>query len=495
MKDCVFFILVILLSIFSSSISQLLRMPLMKLEIEEPAQSQQDDNFLERSGMNIINFNNFNYFGVIQLGSPSKALNVILDTGSSILWVRDSTKFSSPYNGFSCSKSRTCKPDPKFTKSIIYGKGSILGYKITEQINLGSLTLPNYDLVLAQKVNDIPSHIDGVLGLSCSQGKDTAFPGLVEILKSSGLIASRTFSMYLGDKPTARGEVTGEIIFGGYDPKYALSSFQFVTVKEQVHWAADLLEINFGPGKAVSTEKVSIIFDSGTSLVLLPGNVIQNILSQLDSFGGNCKYIEGQLNYRCDCQNIYKVPDLIFGFNGASFNIPPSAYFLARNEFDCYLLIQQMQPAPPGYVLPFDAILGDVFLKNFYALYSIDNKTVGFAKAAPFKNQEIIIIDEENNASDKDNSDDNIDNTKETGNSGNIENTDHGNNKGNGILEWQVLIIIIISLGVLSIGTFMCFCRKSQKNEHLNIQGFADQRTRQSLIVKEYEEKFINSHL
>ena len=487
-------IFTILLTIFTNANSQLLRMPLMKLEKEEVDQSQLDDSFLEKSGVDLINHNNRNYYGVIHLGSPSKALNVILDTGSSILWVRDSTKFSSPYNGLNCSKSRTCKPDLKFTKNITYGKGFMSGHRILEQLNLGSLTIPNYHLLLAQRVDNIPARLDGVLGLSFSQ-KDPTFPSVLDRLLSAKLINSRTFSMYLGDNPNARGEVTGELIFGGYDPEYALNDFQFVQVKEQIHWAADLLGVNLGPTKAVSNRTLPIIFDSGASLLHLPRDIMQNIIAHADSLGGNCEKMEDSTKYQCDCQIVSQMPDLIFNFNGTSFNIPASGYFQPRSVSECELLIQQMREVRHA---KFEGVLGDVFLKHYYALYSVDNKTVGFAKAAPLKNQNTSIDS-------KGNSQANLipgsidENTATNHNTGVISDIGNSDNEINNefIPQWQALLILGVAFIVFSVGMCVWFCRKgkSERVGKMNLEKVIHQMTRNGQFIKEYEERLLNSQL
>jgi len=355
-----------------------MRLPLRKFQQEKSFLSDTNINFLEKKGMNIINYYNFNYFGVIQLGSTGKELRVILDTGSNILWVRDSNKFGSGYNSFSCSKSMTCRPDLGFTKTITYGKGKISGYKVVEQLKLGSLTLPSYNMLLAQQVSDIPANIDGILGLSLTSGYDTGFPTVIEKLKSSGLIGTQTFSMFLGDKPTAKGDVTGEIIFGGYDPKYAIGDFKFVKVKNKLHWETTLHEVSLGADIKVCTKALNVIFDSGTSLLLLPQDVLKNIVNHLNSKGANCRYVGGEISYKCSCSAVSSLPDLIFHFDGNSFNIPASAY-LVRMSYDCELLIQETIKPPPGYVDETQGILGDVFLKNYYALYTAENRTVGLA--------------------------------------------------------------------------------------------------------------------
>ena len=391
MKITLLLIWKLLLAAFTLSSSELIRLPLVKNEIKNHSESKYHTNFKSKKGLDIINYHNFNYFGAIKLGSQKKELKVILDTGSNLLWVRDSTKFGYGYNGFSCSQSSTCKANPSFIETIKYDQGSMIGYKITDQLTLGSLELPDYNLLLATKVEEIDKRIDGILGLSLSQGKDYKnFPSVLDRLKSSGLIESRTFSMYLGDSPKSFGDVTGEIIFGGYDPEYAKGEFKFVQVNG-FHWQADLYKMTLGNDSISSS--FPVIFDSGTSLLLLPTVVFKNLINNLNLKGGSC-FAGGELSYRCSCSKISQLPDLVFHFDKNAFNIPASAYIDNSNRFQsqCDLLVQDIGDGS------YEGILGDTFLKNYYALYTVDNKTVGLVsvnpKAGAYGNNdfEIVII-------------------------------------------------------------------------------------------------------
>ena len=361
-----------LLIAFTLSNSQLIRMPLMENENFVPQESDINFNFRATNGLDIINYFNFNYYGMIQLGTQKKSFKVVLDTGSHILWVRDSTKFTPEYNGFDCSKSPTCRPNVIFNKDIKYGSGSMSGIKISDHLALGKLTLQNYNFLLAQETTNIPPRIDGILGLGSSQGSDLSFTHILDQLQSSNQIRAKSFSMYFGNKPTSNGEATGEIIFGGYDPKYASGSFKYVNVHEnKVHWEADLDKITFGSQK-INTNSFPIIFDSGTTFMLLPGSVVRSLVEKLNSKPGNCWLTTGIFNYQCNCSIASRLPDINFYFGGVSISLPASAYLDTTRQ--CGLLIQEF-----GSSNSFQGVLGAAFLKNYYSFYNIDNRTVGLA--------------------------------------------------------------------------------------------------------------------
>jgi len=381
MKNQALLICLFILSV-SLSFSQIVRFPLTKIRQDKNSNSEISFNFLEQGRVDITNYYNDHYFAVVRLGSQSKRLNVKFDTGTSILWVRDAKTFDSKlYNGFSCEKSSTCSADKSQsqTKNISYiAKSSMTGYKITDQLRLGNFTIPDYNLLLAQQTTqDIPKVADGFMGLGLSETNPN-FPSILERLKDSGLISTKTFSMFLGDEPEVYdGSVTGEFIFGGYDPQYAKEDFRFINVHDiSGFWGTSLEQLNLGTEGLISEKPLSVVLDSGNAYLYLPGNIFRNVLTQLNKINPKqetCYYNGLQSSYDCKCSEVPNLPNLTLHFDGNSFSIPSSAY--TRNALGrCFLLIAEME-ARRGI----EGILGGVFLNNYYALYSVENKTVGLA--------------------------------------------------------------------------------------------------------------------
>merc|ERR1712003_424374 len=86
------------------------------------------------------------YLVEAQIGTPPQATRMIIDTGSSDMWVKD---------GYDSSASTSAlKPDSKKV-SLQYGKGFMSGNQIEDQVCLGKMCLPNQDFILANTVKDI----------------------------------------------------------------------------------------------------------------------------------------------------------------------------------------------------------------------------------------------------------------------------------------------------------------------------------------------------
>ena len=264
--------------------------------------------------------------------------------------------------------------------------GSILGTEIIDDVQIGAVIVPQYHMLLASDIKYIPNlYYDGIMGLSLGRWSYLDhFPTLIESLKMSGSISTGMFSMYLGNDPDAIGNMTGELIFGGYDPKYADSDFQFVHLEsgnKTLLWTTNMTALGFGAKNVSDLVNFPTIFDSGGSLSIFPKSFIDNILQEAVKFGVNFTFNNMTNNYHCDCRAQDILPDLHFYFENATFNLKASSYILS-NYGNCYLGLLALQGNISLYT---PAVLGDVFLKDYYALYTLDNNTVGLAKAKVFE--------------------------------------------------------------------------------------------------------------
>jgi saccharopepsin len=322
----------------------------------------------------------------VQVTLDNIDFNLILDTGSDILWVPSSYLSDDFNNTYDCSMSSTCIYHDEEYLSIEYGSGDVEGYMITDQLHIGGFTLKKFNMLLIDYAYfSNTSDFDGILGLSLRTSED-GYSTLLDSLKKEGLIRERTFSMYLGTGLGSDQEIPGELIFGGYDPKYADSEFQFVEVSRKTnleHWTSMLTGIGYGPDETLSFPNDSpVVFDSGASGLVLPRVFINRIIKELNEKDLYLGYIESRDRHNCKCEAIDVLEDLIFYFDslyddGPSFNIPASDYIQHYDETFCFFVLSAMEDF--RFTVP--VILGDVFLQRYYALYSADNSTIGFARA------------------------------------------------------------------------------------------------------------------
>ncbi|KKK23865.1 hypothetical protein AOCH_005413 [Aspergillus ochraceoroseus] len=311
-------------------------------------------NDLGRHDVLVDNFMNAQYFSEIELGTPPQKFKVVLDTGSSNLWVPSSECGSIAcylHNKFDSSSSSTFKKNGS-EFAIQYGSGSLSGFVSQDTLKIGDLKVKGQDFAEATSEPGLAfafGRFDGILGL----GFDTIsvnkiVPPFYQMI-NQGLLDEPVFAFYLGD---ANQEGDSSVAtFGGY-------------------WEVDLDAITLGDDVA-ELENTGVILDTGTSLIALPSNLAEMINAQI----GAKKGFSGQ--YSIDCAKRDSLPDITFTLAGHNFTISAFDYTL-EVQGSCISAFMGMDfPEPVGPL----AILGDAFLRKWYSVYDLGNSAIGLAKA------------------------------------------------------------------------------------------------------------------
>ncbi|CCC69126.1 hypothetical protein NCAS_0C01360 [Naumovozyma castellii] len=332
--------------------------------------------FAEGDGHNVplTNYLNAQYFADISVGTPPQNFKVILDTGSSNLWVP-----SSECNSLACflhskydhDASSSYKANgTKF--AIQYGSGSLEGYISQDTLNIGDLTIPKQDFAEATSEPGLTfafGKFDGILGLAYDTiSVDKVVPPFYNAIEQ-GLLDEKKFAFYLGD--TKKDEKNGgEITIGGIDESKFKGDIEWLPVRRKAYWEVKFEGIALGDQYA-ALENHGAAIDTGTSLITLPSGLAEIINTEI----GAKKGWTGQ--YTLDCDTRDGLPDLTFNFNGKNFTISPFDYTLEVSG-SCISAIMPMDfPEPMGPM----AIVGDAFLRKYYSIYDLDNHAVGLAEA------------------------------------------------------------------------------------------------------------------
>ncbi|EAU35123.1 vacuolar protease A precursor [Aspergillus terreus NIH2624] len=321
----------------------------------------------------VDNFMNAQYFSEIELGTPPQKFKVVLDTGSSNLWVPSSECSSIAcylHNKYDSSASSTYKKNgTEF--SIRYGSGSLSGFVSEDTLKIGDLTIK--EQLFAEATNEPGlafafGRFDGILGL----GFDTISVNRIEPpfykMVNQGLLDEPVFAFYLGDANKEGDESVAT--FGGVDKSHYTGELIKIPLRRKAYWEVDLDAITLGDETA-DLENTGVILDTGTSLIALPSNLAEMINAQI----GAKKGFTGQ--YSVDCEKRSSLPDITFALSGHNFTIGPYDYTL-EVQGSCISAFMGMDfPEPVGPL----AILGDAFLRKWYSVYDLGNGAVGLAKA------------------------------------------------------------------------------------------------------------------
>ncbi|TFK23274.1 endopeptidase [Coprinopsis marcescibilis] len=321
----------------------------------------------------LSNFMNAQYFTEISLGSPPQSFKVILDTGSSNLWV-PSVKCTSIacflHTKYDSTASSTYKANgTEF--SIQYGSGSMEGFVSNDVLRIGDLTIKSQDFAEATKEPGLAfafGKFDGILGLAYNTISVNHITPPFYNMINDGLLDSPVFAFRVGSSEEDGGEAT----FGGIDENAYTGKIHYVPVRREAYWEVELEKITFGDD-VLDLEHTGAAIDTGTSLIALPTDMAEMINTQI----GARKSWNGQ--YQVDCNKVPSLPDLTFQFGGKPYPLKGSDYIL-NVQGTCISAFTGMDINMPGGDSLW--IVGDVFLRKYYTVYDLGRNAVGFAQSA-----------------------------------------------------------------------------------------------------------------
>lgn len=321
----------------------------------------------------VTNFLNAQYFSEISLGTPPQSFKVILDTGSSNLWVPSSECGSIAcylHTKYDASSSSTYSKNGS-TFEIRYGSGSLSGFVSNDVFTIGDLTVKDQDFAEATSEPGLAfafGRFDGIMGL----GYDTIsvnqiVPPFYNMIEQ-GLLDEPVFAFYLSDTNDEGSESVAT--FGGIDDSHYTGKLTKIPLRRKAYWEVDLDSITFGDATA-ELDNTGVILDTGTSLIALPSTLAELLNKEI----GAKKSFNGQYTVECDKRD--GLPDLTFTLTGHNFTITAYDYIL-EVQGSCISAFMGMDfPEPAGPL----AILGDAFLRKWYSVYDLGNNAVGLAKA------------------------------------------------------------------------------------------------------------------
>ncbi|OQN96957.1 Vacuolar protease A [Cryoendolithus antarcticus] len=321
----------------------------------------------------VSNFLNAQYFSDIAIGTPPQEFKVVLDTGSSNLWVPSQDCGSIAcylHSKYDHSDSSTYKKNGS-EFAIRYGSGSLEGYVSQDTVQIGDLKIKNQ--LFAEATNEPGlafafGRFDGILGLGYDTIAVNGMPPPFYEMINQGLLDEKKFAFYLSDTNSEGDESVAT--FGGVDKSHYTGKMTNIPLRRKAYWEVDLDAITFGDETA-ELEATGAILDTGTSLIALPSTLAELLNKEM----GAKKSYNGQ--YTVECTKRDSLPDLTFTLTGYNFTIGPYDYVL-EVQGSCISAFMGFDiPAPAGPL----AILGDAFLRRWYSVYDLENNSVGLAKS------------------------------------------------------------------------------------------------------------------
>lgn len=133
-------------------------------------------------------------------------------------------------------------------------------------------------------------------------------------------------------------------------------------VIEQSYWNVDFASIT-GPNGTVSTKGFKAAIDSGTSLIVGPKDLVDQVTAGI--------------TVDTDCSKNAGLPNITFTFDQTDYVLEPADYIVPVTEFghtQCMMGIQGAK-LPDGFSY---FIVGDVFMRRYPTYFNKNDNTVTF---------------------------------------------------------------------------------------------------------------------
>jgi len=325
------------------------------------------------------------YMGNCSVGTPDQGpFQVILDTGSSNLWLvdvqctaaecdgLDNPLLGDPWkkNKYDRTKSSTYKPDGRRFE-IYYGSGSCYGDLVIDRLVLAGLEVPDQTFGAAEGIAQVFGYfpMDGILGLGWpALAEDAVTPPFQKLIPQ---LDKGLFTVWLDRhvKPTL-GQAGGLITYGAIDQDNCNKDIVYTKITSETYWqfAVD----GFSIKDYSNAQSVQAISDTGTSFIYGPSNDIDQIIT---ISGADYDFNTGL--YTVDCDAASSLPDLVFTVSGKKLNIPGSEHVtdLELGDNKCALGVDY------NFGFNFDWLLGDAVIRTYCTIYDVSGEQIGFAKA------------------------------------------------------------------------------------------------------------------
>ncbi|GAA5900322.1 hypothetical protein JCM6882_002306 [Rhodosporidiobolus microsporus] len=311
----------------------------------------------------------------VSIGTPPQKLPLLVDTGSSDLWVMANVGAPDTFNLVDSSTLAITGEEVDLT----FVSQTELGQIGSDVVTIGDLSIPNQ--FFAGVGGQGSPDFGGVLGLSFQNLAKIDKPTFFSNLVSSGQIPEASFGLYL----SRDASVSSELTLGGANSKhYSGAQTAIPTVNGVQDWAIELASYSAG-AKSVDIATVAMI-DSGSTSSYIPKAAAAAIYSAIPgayldkspeaaysiTLNGETYDVERYV-YPCDAT---VAPAYTFKASDRKFEVSPkrmSLGFVDDEETLCASTIMGVDIKQNGATA---ALLGADFFQNYYTEFRFgDEKT------------------------------------------------------------------------------------------------------------------------
>ncbi|EKM54825.1 uncharacterized protein PHACADRAFT_258950 [Phanerochaete carnosa HHB-10118-sp] len=349
-------------------------------------------------GVPIINSNvDSSYIGPISIGTPPQTFEVVLDTGSSDLWVASTNcRTCEGLTTFNPSQSSSIQQSQGTTGqqgiTIEYGSGEVQGTLAQDTVSMGGFTVNPQTFLVAETISQglLDGQTSGILGLAFQALASTQATPFWEALLNAGQFAQPEMSFFLtrflGVDGATDSEPGGFLTLGGTNSSLFTGNIEFLnltatdSISDATFWLLELSSVTVnGQSVSISTGAAAVsAIDTGTTLIGGPSDGVQAVWQAVPNSQALSGDMEGFFSFPCDTS-----VQVSLSFGGSSWPISTDDMNLGTvGDGTCVGGIFDLglgSNISPGSGNP-SWVVGDTFLKNVLSVFRASPLSVGFAQ-------------------------------------------------------------------------------------------------------------------
>lgn len=342
------------------------------------------------SGLNLLvnQDADVSFYGSIAVGTPPVAFNVILDTGSSDLWLASSSSLTAAAQGIPTFNPNTSSTFQNLGSSfqIQYGSGAAQGFLGSDVVQMAGQSIKGQTFAVATTTtsNLLSKPVSGLMGLAFQSISSSRATPFWQALATSGALDQPLMAFQLTrftDDTTANElEPGGTFNLGAVNTSLFTGSIDFQPIPggQGTYWIQELTGLTAN-GNAVTLPAGAgsyAAIDTGTTLVIGPSAAIAGLYAQIPGSQALTGQNAGYYAYPCNSPTNVT---LRFGASTLSWPVSSADFVFQQRGATCVGAFIAMDTVTGSGVPPW--IVGDTFLKNVYSVYSASTPpSVGFAQ-------------------------------------------------------------------------------------------------------------------
>ncbi|KAJ7680998.1 aspartyl protease [Mycena polygramma] len=331
------------------------------------------------------------YFGTVNIGTPPQPFNVILDTGSSDLWVADSNCQTCDKQTplFKAGSSSTYAQTQTTPTPIQYGSGQVAGFISKETVSMGNFTLANQGFLSVEQVSDqlLSGSVSGIMGLAFNAISSTGAVPFWQGLISGGQLAAPEMAFWLtrfrGTQNVPDEEPGGSFTLGGTNASLFQGDIEYINMagpSQPTFWLLGVSAVTVqGQSAQVATgDNALAAIDTGTTLIGGPTADVETIWAAIP---GSSKIPSMPGFFQFPCTTTLNIS---MAFGGKLWPIDPRDMNLGPGSGGT-MCLGGIFDLTQGSAIEANSgnpswVVGDTFLKNVYSVYRQQPLSVGFAQ-------------------------------------------------------------------------------------------------------------------